>query len=223
MRAHAMPTLTLYTFAMSHYSEKIRWTLDVSHIAYREVCLSPAFHIAPALRMGGRGQTTLPIIQGDGESVQDSPRILRFVEVSRTLQLIQQRQFSRAVEAVKTMANEINASSFDFEAACNLGSLLAVLTSTSIDLSEGAVWIRSLGMRYANTRGLCELMANACNIFPPYSESIRECLLEINKTAEKAMARSLSRAVSLTRPRSLVAYSSTQADAAAPRPTRPRS
>ena len=47
-------------------------------------------------------------------------------------------------------------------------------------------------MRYANTRGLCELMANACNIFPPYSESIRECLLEINKTAEKAMARSLS-------------------------------
>ena len=40
-------------------------------------------------------------------------------------------------------------------------------------------------MRYANTRGLCELMANACNIFPPYSESIRECLLEINKTAEK--------------------------------------
>lgn len=122
----------------------------------------------------------------------DSPRILRFVEVSRTLQLIQQRQFSQAVEAVKTMANEINASSFDFEAACNLGSLLAVLTTTSIDLSEGAVWIRSLGMRYANTRGLCELMANACNIFPPYSESIRECLLEINKTAEKAMARSLS-------------------------------
>ncbi|MEK8087761.1 glutathione S-transferase [Aquabacterium sp. A3] len=80
MRAHAMPTLTLYTFAMSHYSEKIRWTLDVSHIAYREVCLSPAFHIAPALRMGGRGQTTLPIIQGDGESVQDSPRILRWLQ-----------------------------------------------------------------------------------------------------------------------------------------------
>lgn len=72
--------LTLYTFAMSHYSEKIRWTLDVSDIPYREQCLSPAFHIAPALRMGGRGQTTLPIIQCDGESVQDSPRILRWLQ-----------------------------------------------------------------------------------------------------------------------------------------------
>ena len=49
--------LTLYTFAMSHYSEKIRWTLDACDIPYREVCLSPAFHMGPALRMGGRGQT----------------------------------------------------------------------------------------------------------------------------------------------------------------------
>src|SRR3989344_2393367 len=81
-----MPThapLTLYTFAMSHYSEKIRWTLDVSDIAYREVCLSPAFHMGPALRMGGRGQTTLPILQGDGFSIQDSPRILTWLQSNR--------------------------------------------------------------------------------------------------------------------------------------------
>jgi CheY-like chemotaxis protein len=122
----------------------------------------------------------------------NSPRILRFVEVSRTLQLIQQRQFSQAVAAVKLMALEINESTFDFEAACNLGSLLAVLATTSIDMDEGMVWIRALGMRYANTRGLSELMANACNVYPPYAESVRECLQHINKTAEMAMARSLS-------------------------------
>lgn len=81
MPAHA--TLTLYTFAMSHYSEKIRWTLDASDIAYREVCLSPAFHMGPALRMGGRGQTTLPILQGDGFSIQDSPRILTWLQSNR--------------------------------------------------------------------------------------------------------------------------------------------
>ena len=122
----------------------------------------------------------------------DSPRILRFVEVSRTLQLIQQRQFSQAVEAVKTMANEINASSFDFEAACNLGSLLAVLATTSIELDEGPMWVNAIGMRYANTRGLCELMANACNLYTPYADSVRECLQHINKRAEMAMARALS-------------------------------
>lgn len=122
----------------------------------------------------------------------NSPRILRFVEVSRTLQLIQQRQFSQAVAAVKLMAQEITESTFDFEAACNLGSLLAVLATTSIDMDEGMVWIRALGMRYANTRGLSELMANACNVYPPYAESVRDCLQHINKTAEMAMARSLS-------------------------------
>lgn len=81
-----MPThapLTLYTFAMSHYSEKVRWTLDSSDIAYKEICLSPAFHIGPALRMGGRGQTTLPIVQGDGFSIQDSPRILTWLQSNR--------------------------------------------------------------------------------------------------------------------------------------------
>jgi len=75
--------LTLYTFAMSHYSEKVRWTLDISDIPYREICMSPAFHIAPALRMGGRGQTTLPIVQAGDVAMQDSPRILRWLQSQR--------------------------------------------------------------------------------------------------------------------------------------------
>lgn len=81
--AQAPTPLTLYTFAMSHYSEKIRWTLDHSEIPYREVCLSPAFHIAPALRMGGRGQTTLPILQAGPDGIQDSTRILAWLQEHR--------------------------------------------------------------------------------------------------------------------------------------------
>ena len=54
------------------------------------------------------------------------------------------------------------------------------------------MWINAIGMRYANTRGLSELMANACNLYPTYADSVRECLQHVNKTAEKAMARSLS-------------------------------
>jgi glutathione S-transferase len=68
--------LTLYTFAMSHYSEKIRWTLDQLGLPYQEVCMTPVFHIGPALRLGGRGQTTLPILQSGQEAIQDSTRIL---------------------------------------------------------------------------------------------------------------------------------------------------
>ena len=121
-----------------------------------------------------------------------SVRIQRFASVARALQLIQQRQFSQAVESVRDMAREITSSGFDYEAACNLGSLLAVLAVTSIDLSDGERWVRALGMRYANTRGLTELLANACNLHAPYSEVVRDCLVQVNKTAETAMAQSLA-------------------------------
>lgn len=121
-----------------------------------------------------------------------SERILRFAEVARALQLIQQRQFSQAVESVRRMAREIDSGGFDFEAACNLGSLLAVLAVTSIDLPESEGWVRMLGLRYANTRGLTELLANACSLHAPYGDLVRDCLQQINKTAEIAMARSLA-------------------------------
>lgn len=75
-----MAKYTLYTFAMSHYSEKIRWTLDAVQADYTEVFLSPVFHIAPALRMGGRAQTTLPVLRTPAGSIQDSTRILLWLE-----------------------------------------------------------------------------------------------------------------------------------------------
>lgn len=78
-----MTDLTLYTFAMSHYSEKIRWVLDAEGLPYREVIMTPAFHMLPARRMGGRGQTTLPILQAGREHIQDSTRILEWLAANR--------------------------------------------------------------------------------------------------------------------------------------------
>lgn len=75
--------LTLYTFAMSHYSEKIRWTLDASQIAFDEVCMTPVFHMVPALSMGRRGQTTLPILKTPSEAIQDSPRIIDWLAAAQ--------------------------------------------------------------------------------------------------------------------------------------------
>lgn len=77
--------LTLFTFAMSHFSEKVRWALHASRRPFREVILTPAFHVLPALRMGGRGQTTLPILQerrlnGQLAHIQDSTRILLWLD-----------------------------------------------------------------------------------------------------------------------------------------------
>lgn len=70
---------TLYTFAMSHYSEKIRWTLDLAGVPYRERVMAPVFHMAPALLMGKRGQTSLPVLQRGDLAIQDSARILTWL------------------------------------------------------------------------------------------------------------------------------------------------
>jgi glutathione S-transferase len=120
MKAVAAPGLTLYTFAMSHYSEKIRWTLDVSHIPYREVCMTPVFHMLPALRMGKRGQTTLPILRSPKRAIQDSPRILDWLvdnygplEVLPTAPLPQIRAVEQRFDAIgKDVARFLYAHSF---------------------------------------------------------------------------------------------------------------
>lgn len=85
LAAMSVPSLTLYTFAMSHFSEKIRWTLDASGLAFYEVLMTPTLHLVPALCMGGQGETTLPILQArqaDGvvEHVQDSTQILQWLD-----------------------------------------------------------------------------------------------------------------------------------------------
>jgi glutathione S-transferase len=80
MSASPRPThITLYTIAMSHFSEKIRWLLDVEGVPYREVALTPVFHVMPALLMGGRARTTVPVLKADGRSVQDSTRIIEWL------------------------------------------------------------------------------------------------------------------------------------------------
>lgn len=122
----------------------------------------------------------------------DSVRLQRFATIAQTLLLIQQEEYSQAVVAVRTMAEEISANSFDFEAACNLASLLALLANAPINLRESTQWVQALGLRYANTRGLTELMANACRLHEPFSTTVRSCLPQINKTAEKAMEQSLA-------------------------------
>lgn len=71
--------LTLYTFSVSHFSEKIRWALDHAGIAYREHRLVPFLHMPRVLRMTRRA-TSVPVLDAEGEIIQDSTRILEWLE-----------------------------------------------------------------------------------------------------------------------------------------------
>jgi glutathione S-transferase len=115
-------TWTLYTFAMSHYSEKIRWTLDHSGLPYREVAMTPVFHIRPALWMGKRGQTTLPILQTPQATIQDSSRILRWLEQTQAPLALIPGPLSQDVHAVEKRFDAIGKDVARFLYAASFGS-----------------------------------------------------------------------------------------------------
>lgn len=76
------PPLRLYTFALSHFSEKTRFMLDATRTPYEEVTWTPLLHVAPAL-LKSRRATTVPILEVGDEVIQDSTRILLWLERNR--------------------------------------------------------------------------------------------------------------------------------------------
>ena len=77
----AAAPLRLYTFSLSHFSEKIRWTLSAAGVAFEEVAWTPFFHVLRARRRGKA--TTVPVLEARDETVQDSTRILLWLEKHR--------------------------------------------------------------------------------------------------------------------------------------------
>jgi glutathione S-transferase len=75
--------LTLHTFSISHFSEKTRWMLDTSGIAYVEKPWVPGLHVPRALKAGGFKATTVPVLITEQGAVQDSTRILLWLEQHR--------------------------------------------------------------------------------------------------------------------------------------------
>lgn len=67
--------LTLHSFVISHFSEKIRWTLRAAGVPFHERALTPGLHMAITPFIGRRG-SSVPIVTGDGLRVQGSDRIL---------------------------------------------------------------------------------------------------------------------------------------------------
>lgn len=70
------PMLTLYSFVISHFSEKLRWTLRAADIPFTERPLTPGLHMPVTVALGRRG-TSVPIVVGDGMRVQGSDAILQ--------------------------------------------------------------------------------------------------------------------------------------------------
>lgn len=69
--------LRLYTFNLSHFSEKARWALDYEGISYEEKILLPGPHLLTTRRIAERSE--VPILQHDGRYVQGSGAIIDYI------------------------------------------------------------------------------------------------------------------------------------------------
>jgi glutathione S-transferase len=73
----AVDTPLLWHIPLSHFSEKVRWTLDYKRIVHGRKVLGPDYLIR-AWRATGHG--TLPILFLDGRAIGDSTRIIAALE-----------------------------------------------------------------------------------------------------------------------------------------------
>ncbi|HYD50540.1 MAG TPA: glutathione S-transferase N-terminal domain-containing protein [Terriglobales bacterium] len=70
--------LRLYTFHISHFSEKARWALDYAGVPFEEKVLLPGPHILVTRRVAP--DTQVPLLQHDDKYVQGSGAIIDYID-----------------------------------------------------------------------------------------------------------------------------------------------
>jgi len=96
--------LKLYTFNISHFSEKARWALDYEGIAYEEQVLLPGPHQLITRRIARR--THVPVLEHDGQHVQGSSAIIDYVAANlggTKLTAIDPTERAKTLELEKTL------------------------------------------------------------------------------------------------------------------------
>lgn len=73
-----MGTPTLWQFKCSHFSEKVRWTLDWKGIPHKRFSLYPGWHMLPTLAVSR--QRMVPLLRTNGRTLWDSTRIIEYLE-----------------------------------------------------------------------------------------------------------------------------------------------
>jgi CheY-like chemotaxis protein/Tfp pilus assembly protein PilF len=121
----------------------------------------------------------------------DSHRHQRLANMVDAMLLIDQRQYAQVVVVVRELCAHVKDPEFDFESASNLIALLSQLADKAIQLDEVNSIVDALGMRFAGTRALSELLAGAAAVHPSYAARVKEAHGQVLKLAENALSLSM--------------------------------
>lgn len=133
--------LKLYTFNISHFSEKARWTLEHEGIAFEENVLIPGPHQVVTRRIGRR--TSVPVLDHDGHYVQGSSAIIDYV--ADRLGGTKLTPTDAAARASSMELEKLMDRAFGFGVQCVLYSAVLKDRKTVTDLwsSGGPAWSRA--------------------------------------------------------------------------------
>jgi hypothetical protein len=121
-----------------------------------------------------------------------SARLRRFETILSIFSALQQRQLSEAVQATRELLAEIMAPDFEFEAACNLVSMLARVSAREVRLDGLADELTVLADRFAVSRSTAELMCRAAQGMPEFEPLIRARYAAICALAEEAVSNTVA-------------------------------
>lgn len=139
----------------------------------------------------GLGQSLRSISAARAEQPQ-SARLRRFEQVLGVLHQLQQRRVAEAMAGTRHAVGEAQEADFEFEAACNLLSMLARLLSRELWPEAVDEWVGALADRFTVSRTTCELMCRACSAVPALVALIQARYAAVCEQAERAVEHTVS-------------------------------
>lgn len=121
-------------------------------------------------------------------SSPDDPRLQRFAQLVDLLARAFEETADATGQALAAIGDGVTTPDFDMEAACNLLATLAALARHT-GLPEQEAVVARLGMRFATSKAMGELLASAASHHTRYAERLRQCETTMVQRIEQALRR----------------------------------
>ena len=92
------------------------------------------------------------------------------------------------LEALAVLTKAVLEPDFDFEAACNLLSVLSLLPTRNVTAPDAEQVVHKLGMRFATSMAMSELLMGAARKEPRFCELLTNCNTHVLQILEQALS-----------------------------------